>query len=37
MIGRITLATKQAGKQSAGNPPALIDEAGTGNATTVEL
>jgi hypothetical protein len=37
MIGLITLVTKQAGKQSAGNPPALFDEAGTGNVTTVEL
>src|SRR5215213_6690307 len=30
-IGRITLGTKPAGQRSAGNPPAPLDEAGTGN------
>jgi hypothetical protein len=37
MTGLITLGTKRAGKQSAGNLHALFDEAGTGNVTMVEL
>src|SRR6516165_5373395 len=37
MIGLINLTTKQAGKPSAGNPPARFDAAGTGNVTTAEL
>ena len=31
MIGPITLGAKSAGQRSAGNPPAPLDEAGTGN------
>jgi hypothetical protein len=30
-------ATKQTGKHGARNPPALFDEAGTGNVANVEL
>ena len=33
----INLAVKQTGKPTAGNPPAGLDEAGTGNGLTVRL